>query len=138
MSGTSDISRLFEMAGGSPSQYQEVEGTEREQGARARWTKPVGALPNDLPTWLEESTQRDVGSASRADDVAVVARAPVVVSPPRARDREPSFVSVAPPVTPAAEPVIEKQPRPAPLSSVFARLLKQGGSDADDRQHRAL
>jgi hypothetical protein len=46
MSGASDIAKLFEVAGGSPAQYQEVERTEQIEGARGRWSTHADAQPD--------------------------------------------------------------------------------------------
>ena len=125
------------MAGGSAAQYQEVEGTEREKGARGRWTMPADAQSDAFPMWLAESSRRDVANASGGDNVAVAVHDPVTSVPSSARltrDREPSFASVAKPVVQApVAPTIVKQSAPAPLSSVFARLVQPDGSGTDGR-----
>jgi hypothetical protein len=128
------------MAGGSPAQYQEVEGTEREQGARARWTTPADALSDDLPVWLEEPPRRAVVAPATEDDVAPVESAPegtVEASLPVTEDGEPSLALVAAPdsATDNVAALADKAPASAPLSRVFARLLHQGGAAAaDERQ----
>ena len=128
MSGASDISRLFEMVGTSPAQYQEVEGREQSLGARGRWSMPSDTLSDDHFVWPEDEAQESALSVTDSEEPVFVSRA-VVDSSSRS---EPTLESAphAPVVLSFAEPVVDMPP-PPPLSSVFARLLKPDAPSGD-------
>lgn len=154
MSSASDISNLFQMVGGDPSQYQEVEQTEQMQGSRGRWNTVAAAQPGCMfEAPIDVASEQDLAQP----EVAREAEAPLPVetaevepaAPPRltglidwalpAPDSEPPPVVRAPLAQPAAranpEPVAPP-PQSAPLSSVFARLLERdtSGTDASSRR----
>lgn len=123
------------MVGASPAQYQEVEGREQSLGARGRWAMPTDALVDDHFVWPEDDAQ-EVAFSARDGEASAVA-APAVADAALRSSME--IRSIAPkaaavpqsPVVPSfTEPVVD-MPAPPPLSSVFARLLKQDAPHGD-------
>lgn len=145
MSGASDIAKLFEVAGGSPAQYQEVERTEQMQGARGRWSAHADAQPElDLPD-AEVEAEADAAQPLIEWSIAAVTDEPPPVLPvaqeaPAIEDTaeaaahipveaEAQAAAAAIVATPAAE--IAAAPQGAALSSVFARLMERNEPRVD-------
>lgn len=150
MSGASDIAKLFEVAGGSPAQYREVERTEQIEGARGRWSAHA-----DTDTEPDRAAQDDAGlDASQpliAWSIAAVASEPppvvlaVQMPPaieaavqPEAHAQPQAEVSPPAAIQPDAEPTVQPTPEPATptpqsatLGSVFARLMERNEPRAD-------
>lgn len=151
MSGASDIAKLFEVAGGSPAQYQEVERTEQMQGARGRWSAHADAQPElDLPdAEVEVEAEADAAQPLIEWSIAAVTDEPPPVLPvaqeaPAIEDSaeaaadtpveaeaqaEVQTAAADMAATPAAE--IAAAPHGAALSSVFARLMARNEPRAD-------
>ncbi|WP_321816160.1 MULTISPECIES: BcsR/BcsP family cellulose biosynthesis protein [unclassified Paraburkholderia] len=180
MSGASDIANLFEVAGGNPAQYQEVERTEQMQGSRGPWsasdTTDADAAAQPLFAWtlpdaasepppvvpeagdavvLQAQVQAQVQAQALPETVAIepqVASAaqPEIAPQPVIVQAESAIVETdtvaAAPLSAVEAPVVAPQPatpqpgacaasQPAPLGSVFARLLARSEprSDASPR-----
>ncbi|WP_408734433.1 BcsR/BcsP family cellulose biosynthesis protein [Paraburkholderia bannensis] len=148
MSGASDIAKLFEVAGGSPAQYQEVERAEQMEGARGRWSAHADTQPD--PDQQDAEADADNAQPLIAWSIAAVTDEPPPVLPaaqeapaPAIEDTVEAAVEAAidAPVEPEAQPAVAAQavtapaietapapvaaPQAAALSSVFARLMER-------------
>ncbi|MBN3854964.1 hypothetical protein G3N59_16400 [Paraburkholderia sp. Ac-20340] len=108
MSGASDIANLFEVAGGNPAQYQEVERTEQMQGSRGPWsasdTTDADAAAQPLFAWtLPDAASEPPPVVPEAGD------APVVQAQVQAQAL-PEPVAIEPQLASAAQPEIAPQP----------------------------
>jgi hypothetical protein len=149
MSSASDIANLFEVAGASPSQYQEVERTEQMQGLRGDWTalnasepelvapEPAAQAPLEaaVASAATETTETAPGTET-ADTVLETPQPLFAWSIPAAASEPPPVAQTSPvepviqpaPVEPVAQPApapVVDAPPPAALSGVFARLMER-------------
>ncbi|WP_408734055.1 BcsR/BcsP family cellulose biosynthesis protein [Paraburkholderia bannensis] len=152
MSGASDIAKLFEVAGGSPAQYQEVERAEQMEGARGRWSAHADTQPDPH----QQDAEADNAQPLIAWSIAAVTDEPPPVLPvtqeaptPAIEDTVEAAVAAAveAPVEPETQPAVAAQvatspaietapapvaaPQAAALSSVFARLMARNEPRAD-------
>ncbi|WP_408588599.1 BcsR/BcsP family cellulose biosynthesis protein [Paraburkholderia bannensis] len=152
MSGASDIAKLFEVAGGSPAQYQEVERAEQMEGARGRWSAHADTQPDPD----QQDAEADNAQPLIAWSIAAVADEPPPVLPVAHEASAPArehtveaevAAAVEAPVEPETQPVVAAQvakalaietapapvaaPQAAALSSVFARLMARNEPRAD-------
>jgi hypothetical protein len=141
MSGASDISNLFQMVGGDPSQYKEVERTEHMQGSRGRWSMlpaaPVAMVRNDASDEADAVRLADTAEVEPVAPQRLIAwDIPAIgAEPPPVLRATPEQPVVQADVQASPEPVVAEQPS-ADLSRVFARLLERDKRRADASQRR--
>jgi hypothetical protein len=149
MSGASDIAKLFAVAGGSAAQYQEVERTEQQDGARGRWSAhadtdaglaaqdeaaldaaqpliawSIAAVTDEPPPVVPVlSATQEAPAIQSADETPVEAQAQPAVEPVVESALEPAFEpSFAPAPESIVEPAVQTTPEPATAAPQSAAL----------------
>jgi hypothetical protein len=110
MSGASDIAKLFAVAGGSAAQYQEVERTEQQDGARGRWSAHADT---DAGLAAQDEAALDAAQPLIAWSIAAVTDEPPPVVPVASVVPVVSATQEAPAIQSAAETPVEAQTPPA-------------------------
>jgi hypothetical protein len=106
MSGASDIAKLFAVAGGSAAQYQEVERTEQQDGARGRWSAHADT---DAGLAAQDEAALDAAQPLIAWSIAAVTDEPPPVVPVASVVPVVSATQEAPAIQSAAETPVEAQ-----------------------------